>query len=353
MKTKERVSRMFEHKEADRVPILDTPWTGTIKRWVREGMPTDMDWRDYFDVDKMERIEVDISPRYPLTVLEETERYIITKSEWGVTMKQFKEDDSTPEFIDYTVHSPEAWAKAKELMKVDRKRINWKLLEENYPLWKADDRWIEGIFWFGFDVTHSWMAGTETILIAMSEEPEWVMDMFDTYLDQSIAHFDMLWDAGYTFDSIFWYDDMGYKNKPFFSNTMYKNLLQPFHRRAVEWAHNKSIYAHLHSCGDISKLLPDVLDTGIDALNPLEIKAGMNPFKIKKEYGEHLVLHGGINAVLWDNEKAAIDEIERVVPVLKENGGYIFSSDHSIPNSVSLKNFKKIIATVKRVGAYK
>ena len=197
------------------------------------------------------------------------------------------------------------------------------------------------------------MAGTETILIAMSEEPEWVMDMFDTYLDQSIAHFDMLWDAGYTFDSIFWYDDMGYKNKPFFSNTMYKNLLQPFHRRAVEWAHNKSIYAHLHSCGDISKLLPDVLDTGIDALNPLEIKAGMNPFKIKKEYGEHLVLHGGINAVLWDNEKAAIDEIERVVPVLKENGGYIFSSDHSIPNSVSLKNFKKIIATVKRVGAYK
>ncbi len=45
-------------------------------------------------------------------------------------------------------------------------------------------------------------------------------------------------------------------------------------------------------------------------------------------------------------------EIEKTVPVLKQNGGYIFSSDHSIPNSVSLTNFKEIIAAVKRVGRY-
>lgn len=99
-------------------------------------------------------------------------------------------------------------------------------------------------------------------------------------------------------------------------------------------------------------LLPDILDTGIDALNPIEIKAGMDVEKIKREYGDHLVLHGGINAVLWDQPEAIIAEIDRLVPMLKENGGYIFSSDHSIPNAVSLDNFRTIVDEVKRVGTY-
>lgn len=65
MTTKERFSRMFQHKEADRVPIFDIPWAGAIARWEREGMPKGMDWRDYFDVDKVRTIDVDISPPAP------------------------------------------------------------------------------------------------------------------------------------------------------------------------------------------------------------------------------------------------------------------------------------------------
>ena len=56
--------------------------------------------------------------------------------------------------------------------------------------------------------------------------------------------------------------------------------------------------------------------------------------------------------MLWDDKEAIIEEIRRVIPALKENGGYIFSSDHSIPNSVSLENFRAIVAEVKRLGAY-
>ncbi|MCL2885147.1 MAG: hypothetical protein FWF49_06655, partial [Oscillospiraceae bacterium] len=154
------------------------------------------------------------------------------------------------------------------------------------------------------------------------------------------------------FDEIFWPDDMGYKGTPFFSNTMYRELLQPFQKKAVDWAHAKGIKAHLHSCGDIMPLLPDILATGIDALNPLEVKAGMDVLGIKREYGDKLVLHGGVNAVLWDDKEAIVAEIERVLPALKESGGYIFASDHSIPNSVSLENFRAIIEAAKRVGAY-
>lgn len=348
----ERFKRMYEHREADRIPIIDEPWSGTLRRWRREGMPEGMDWCDYFDVDKLGIINIDISPRMPEITLEETDRYYIRTSPWGVTMKHFKEEDSTPEFLDFTITTQEAWDQAKKQMTLEDDRIPWEMLRQNYDKWRAEGRWIRAAFWFGFDVTHSWMMGTENTLVAMMEEPELVEDMFDTYLSRCETLFSRIWDAGYHFDEIFWYDDMGYKGTTFFSPNMYRSMLQPYHKRAVDWAHNRGIYAQLHSCGDVMTLLPDIVATGVDALNPLEVKAGMDAFKIKKEYGDRLVLHGGINAVLWNDKDAILEEIDRKVPVLKENGGFIFSSDHSIPNSVSLENMKAIVEEVKRVGRY-
>lgn len=352
MTTKERFLRMYSHQEADRIPIIDSPWAGTIARWQREGMPVGMDWVEYFDVDRTANIGVDITPRYEKKIIEDTPEYQIYTTAWGVTQKSFKQQDSTPEFLDFKVTTPEAWAEAKKRMTVEDDRIPWDRLKQNYDKWTAEGRWITAGFWFGFDVTHSWMVGTETLLIAMYEEPEWVTDMFNTYLDSCIALFDKVWDAGYRFDCINWPDDMGYKGRTFFSNDMYRELLKPVHKRAIEWAHKKGIYAHLHSCGNIMSRIDDLVEIGIDALNPLEVKAGMEPLTLKQKYGDKLVLHGGVNAVLWDDKEAIIAEIERVVPALKENGGYIFSSDHSIPNSVSLENFRAIVETVKRVGRY-
>ena len=352
MTTKERFQRMYEHREADRIPIIDSPWAGTIRRWQNEGMPRDAAWEDYFGVDKTAGISVDITPQYEEKTLEETDEYRIYTTKWGVTQKSFKTQDSTPEFLDFKVTTPEAWADAKARMTVDDSRIPWRQLKENYDKWVSEGRWITANFWFGFDVTHSWTVGTETLLIAMYEEPEWCVDMFNTYLDQCIAHFEKIWNAGYRFDCIYWPDDMGYKGTTFFSNEMYRELLKPVHKRAVDWAHEKGIYARLHSCGNIMTRIDDLMDVGIDALNPLEVQAGMEPVTLKEKYGDKLTLHGGINAVLWDNKDAIIAEIDRVIPVLKENGGYIFASDHSIPNSVSLENFRAIIDEVKRVGSY-
>jgi uroporphyrinogen decarboxylase len=123
-------------------------------------------------------------------------------------------------------------------------------------------------------------------------------------------------------------------------------------KRAIEWAHAKGIKARLHSCGDIKKFVPELIEIGLDGLNPLEVKAGVDPVAMKQAYGDKLLLHGGVNAVLWDDAEAIIAEIANVVPKLKENGGYIFASDHSIPSSVSLRNFTEIIGAAKKYGAY-
>ena len=78
----------------------------------------------------------------------------------------------------------------------------------------------------------------------------------------------------------------------------------------------------------------------------------MDAFKVKKEYGSRLVLHGGINAAQWTDTEAVIAEIREKVPVLKQNGGYIFSSDHSVPNNVTLENMRRILEEAKKAGSY-
>ena len=352
MNSWERFKRMYEHREADRIPIIDNPWTGTIRRWRNEGMPADADWRDYFGVDKQSVINVDISPRFPQKIIEETDRYIISTTSWGLTKKSFKMEDSTPEMLDFKVTTAEAWEQAKAQMTLEDDRLPLERLKKLYPIWRRDGHWITAHFWFGFDVTHSWMMGTENLLIAMMEEPELIQDMFDTYLDRCEKLFGKLWDMGYHFDEVYWPDDMGYKGTTFFSPATYRELVQPYHKRAVDFAHERGIVARLHSCGNVMSLLPDILETGVDALNPLEVKAGMDALKIKKEYGDRLVLNGGINAAQWTNTEAVIAEIQEKIPVLKQNGGYIFSSDHSIPNNVTLENMKRIVEEAKRVGRY-
>jgi uroporphyrinogen decarboxylase len=350
--THERFARMFAHKEADRIPISDYPWSGTIRRWHHEGMPEGMDYVDYFDLDKIANISVDNSPRYPEIILDETEDYIINTTHWGATLKNFKLEDATPDFLDFKVKDRASWADAKARMKPTRDRINWAYLRNNYPVWKKEGYWIQAGLWFGFDVTHSWMVGTERFLMALVDDPEWCVDIWNHYLDVNLALLDQVWQAGYHFDSVRWPDDMGYKNRQFFSVGLYRELLKPVHKKAIDWAHAKGVKTHLHSCGDINPFIPELVEIGLDALNPLEVKAGMDPVSLKKKFGSDLVFHGGINAVLWNDVDALDAEMRRVIPVMKESGGYIFASDHSIPNVVSLGDFRRIITLAKDLGQF-
>jgi uroporphyrinogen decarboxylase len=352
MTTRERFERMYEHRDADRVPIIDSPWPATVARWQSEGMPADVSFVDFFGLDHVVGISADNSPQYPEELVEETDEFRVTRTRWGATLKQFTHTASTPEFLDFRVQGPDSWAEAKARIRPERDRVNWEYLRRNYRSWREKGYWIQAGLWFGFDVTHSWMIGTERTLMAMVEEPEWLMDIFGHQLDTHLTLLDMIWDEGYEFDAVRWPDDMGYKHNQFFSRSMYRELLLPFQARAVEWAHAHGIKAELHSCGDINPFVPDLIAAGLDALNPLEVKAGMDPLGLKREYGERLVLHGGVNAMLWDNPEAIRAEMEAVVPVLKQNGGYIFSSDHSVPSSVSLEDFRGIVGLAKRLGAY-
>lgn len=350
---RERILRTYRHQEVDRIPMLDSAWAGTVRRWQNEGLPKDVSWVDYFGFDHQIRVGTDNSPRFAKKVLEENDRYKIVTTQWGTTQKVFRELDSTPENLNYYFDSSDRWEEAKKAMLTFHEdRIPWDYLKNNYPRWKAEGRFLQLIVWFGFDVAHSHMIGTENFLVGMLDEPEWVTDVFDTYLKTSLDLCQRILDAGYEFDGVFWYDDMGYKGTPFFSPQTYRELLQPYHKKVVDWAHERGMVTELHSCGFIEPLLPDVVQTGVEMLNPLEIKAGMDPQRLKSTYGDKLAFHGGINAQLWDNIDRVKAEMERIIPLMKEGGGYVFASDHSIPNSVSFENMKEIAALAHKLGKY-
>ena len=227
--THERYTRVYAHQEPDRIPVIDSPWAATIERWHREGMPEDVGYVDFFGLDKIAHIDVDNSPRYPVKVIEETDEYIVNTTSWGATLKNWKHIASTPEFIDFRIADPDAWQAAKARMTPSRDRIPWERLARDYGRWRREGYWIEARLWFGFDVTHSWTVGTERLLMALLTDPEWCVDMFNTFLDIDIALLDQVWDAGYTFDEVNWPDDMGYKQNQFFSVRTYRKLLKPVH----------------------------------------------------------------------------------------------------------------------------
>ena len=353
MTTRERMLRTYRHQETDRILMVDSAWEGTQKRWYNEGMPKNMSWQDYFGFDRIVNITPDNSPRFPYKLIEETDRYIIENTSWGTTRKSFKELDSTPEILDHYYSNPDTWEEAKaKMLEYHEDRIPWNYLKNEAAKWEANGDFRQLTVWFGFDVAHSHMAGTENILMGMYEDPEWITDIFDTYLTSSLNLCQKILDAGYKFDGIFWYDDMGYKGSPFFSPEMYRELLKPFHKKAVDWAHERGMVTELHSCGFIEPLLPDIVETGVEMLNPLEVKAGMDPYKLKNLYGDKLAFHGGINAQIWDKPELVKAEMERIIPLMKEGGGYVFASDHSIPNSVSFENMKEIAELAHKLGKY-
>ena len=130
MTTHERMTRMHEHRDADSVPVTDSPWKATVDRWRREGMPAGIGVEDFFSLDKFANIGADNSPRYPAAVLEETPESVTRTTKWGQTIRDWKTHGGVPEFLDCKITTPDAWKEAKERMTPTRDRINWDHLPE-------------------------------------------------------------------------------------------------------------------------------------------------------------------------------------------------------------------------------
>jgi len=352
MTSRDRFRLALSHQEPDRVPICDTVWPTTEARWRREGLPEDQSAFSYFGYEWIGQ-GADVSFQLPEETLEETDAYRIFRGNYGATTRVFKGRESVPELIDYAITSREKWEEHKPLLTWNKRRVDWEgRLAANRSL-REQGYFVTSHTGFGYDVMQRFV-GAPRVLMAMHDDPSWVKDMMDTLAECVIRAVAELIAYGFRFDGAFIWNDMGYKNGPFFSPDAYMEFEFPGQKRMCDFFHSHDMPVILHTDGDIRKLIPHLIEAGIDCLQPIEAKAGMDLVELKHDFGEKMAFMGGINVMaMADPDPTVIEhEISRKLPIAKQGGGYIYHSDHSVPDNVSFEQYKHVMELVAEYGAY-
>jgi len=352
MNSRERIKLALEHKEPDRVPIHDNPWQATVDRWLSEGLPSGVSAADYFGYELAE-FGADTTPRFPIEVLSEDDEYIVERNSYGGVRKNHRDFSTTPQVIDYPCKEREDWVKIKPRLEPSDYRVDWVSGLQRFSREESRGRFITYNAAVGYDKIQSYVA-SERLLRAVLLEPEWVKDMYWADAELAMAMCDRMIDGGFRFDGAYLFCDLGYRGGLFFSPGHYEDQLHPVFKELCRFFHERDMHVILHCCGDVKDLIPYFIEEGIDCLQPLEVKSGMDLVELKEKHGDDIAFMGGIDVRLMalDDPGPLEKEIREKFTVAKENGGYIYHSDHSVPNNVSFQQYNRVIELIKKYGEY-
>jgi len=352
MISRERVLRALNHQIPDRIPIQDTIWKATVNRWLKEGLPEDVSLDEYFGYE-FAFFGVDLSPRFPVKIIEKNEEYIITTTPQGGKVKNHRNYSTTPEIIDYPIKTKDDWNEIKKRLKPDFTRIDWATGLANNKTAIEEGKFVCFSAACGYDALQYYIK-SDQLLITITEDPEWIKDMVMTLAELIIVTVELMMNNGFKFDGAFLYNDMGHRNGLLFSLDSYRKTHYEADRLLYGYFHSKGMKTLLHSCGNVTELIPLLIEVGLDCLQPLEVKAGMDVITLKEKYGDQLTFMGNIDVRLMaDEDPAKIEEeIKKKFEVVKKGGGYIYHSDHSIPTNVSFQQYCRVIELVKKYGVY-
>ncbi|HCV22489.1 MAG TPA: hypothetical protein DGN59_03440 [Candidatus Latescibacteria bacterium] len=353
----ERIGNILQRKPVDRIGLYEHFWGDTLQKWQGQGhIAEGEDLATHFGFDMTTCwafnlvADLDFEPE----ILEETEETVLARDGNGAVLRRHKLHASTPEHVDFAVKERGAWEELiKPKLTPERRRVRFDEYGNAKRAAAEQDRFF---CWSGvncFELMHP-VCGHEYMLMGMATDPEWVKDMAMTYVDMTIALQEMLFAEEGKPDGIWYYEDMGFKLRPFMSPAMYKEIIMPAHKKTMDFAHSLGLNVIMHSCGFIEPLLPHVVEAGIDCLQVIEVKAGMDPVRIKQHYGDRISLFGGMDARnLVANDLDAIRaELEEKIPPLMDGFGYILHSDHSIPTTTDYETYRFFVDEGLRLGTY-
>jgi len=173
------------------------------------------------------------------------------------------------------------------------------------------------------------------------------MTLYERYLDAVGEYIDIVQTA----------DDLGTQNGPFLSPKMYREMIKPKEMPFFKLIKNKTQAKIWYHCdGAMSDFIEDLIELGVDLLNPVQANAqGMNPQKLKEAFGDRLSFHGAI-----DQQRAlsggTIDEVKEEVKLrirqLARGGGYIIAGCHAIPPGVPGENVVELFKSARKYGCY-
>jgi len=204
-----------------------------------------------------------------------------------------------------------------------------------------------------------YMRGLERWYLDMIENPRFCEALLDRTLAFWLDYYTgLMAEVGDLVDVVMIGDDIAGQTGPLFSPDFYRKIVKPRQKRLVQ--HIKSLTPAkiwYHSCGSVGAFIPDLLDNGIDILNPLQLSAEkMDPRQLKAEYGDRLCFWGGAidtQHVLPVASPAEVTEsVRRNVEALKPGGGYVFNNVHNIQPGVPPRNIVALFDAGYEYGFY-
>jgi uroporphyrinogen decarboxylase len=206
----------------------------------------------------------------------------------------------------------------------------------------------------------AWMRGFEDYFMDFAGNTKLMEYFLDKMVELKMAYWEKaLQEGGDCISAIVEADDMAGQNGMLISLQTYRNIVKPRHKKLFDFIKSRTkAKIFFHSCGAVRKVIPDLIDAGIDILNPVQVSAaGMDSAELKREFGQYITFWGGAvdsqNVLGTGSVQQVKDDARRRIDDLAPGGGFVFAPIHNIQRNVPPENVVALWETLREYGTYR
>ena len=336
MTSKERVIRALNRQEPDRIPTFE--WI--INHDIIEKMTGHRDEIKF--INEMEIDGIMVAEDFKKEPVDSTHY----RDEWGIVRETVSEYPnpvvnpikSEADLDKLTVPDPDAEYRYDTI-----KRVLSEVGDEKAVIIKVRDVFSQPRDLMGF----------EEFLVSLYTQPDIVKKLVEISVDYNSRVAKNARELGG--EIIVTGDDIAQNSGLLISPEMYREFFYPYYKKLVHRFKEMGYYVIKHTDGDIMEVIEDIIDTGIDCIDPIDPLAGMDIGLIKKKYGDRVCIKGNIDCVhtLVDKEpEEVIEEVKQCILKASFGGGHIISSSNSIHSGINPINYKTFLDAIKEYGTY-
>jgi uroporphyrinogen decarboxylase len=382
MNSRERILTALDHKEADRIPF-DVGGANTtihVKAYaaLREylGLPEveiqllhQAGQVARLDEDFLEKLKVDtrfIAVSKPMSTgkakLRDEGRYVAMTDSWGVGWRMPKDEGLYFDMYQHPLSGSDVWEKLETYQwpSASNPSIYEGQIEMAKDIQANGKASVMGGYSAGPFEKFSWLRGFVDAFTDFVADPELVKTMMDKIIELKVEYWERsLTAAGKYVDVVFEGDDVAGQDRLLVSPKTYREIIKPRHKELFQAIkkHAPHVKIFFHTCGAIRPLIPDLIEIGVDILNPVQISSkGMDPFELKKEFGKDLTFWGGgvdTQGVFSTGTPQQVkDDVRRNIDALAPDGGFVFNTIHNTQSDVPPENFMAMWETLQEYGVY-